>query len=78
MAQWGLGVMYNEGQGVPQDYVLAHMWFNLSAAQGNDDGVKSRDRAAGLMISDQLAEALAPCAGLEAVVELSSSGHAQR
>jgi TPR repeat protein len=24
--------MYREGWGVPQDYVLAHMWFNLAAA----------------------------------------------
>ena len=43
--------------GVPQDYVLAHMWFNLSAAQGNGDAVKNRDIAAGLMTPDQLAEA---------------------
>ena len=26
--------MYANGEGVPQDYVRAHMWFNLSAAQG--------------------------------------------
>ena len=27
------------GQGVPQDYVRAHMWFNLSAAQGNQKAI---------------------------------------
>jgi uncharacterized protein len=33
--QNNLGLMYAHGQGVPQDYVLAHMWFNLSATQGH-------------------------------------------
>ena len=26
-AQYNLGVMYGKGLGVPQDYALAHMWF---------------------------------------------------
>jgi TPR repeat protein len=30
-AQYNLGLLYANGQGVPQDYVQAHMWFNLSA-----------------------------------------------
>jgi len=29
-----LGMMYLEGRGVPQDYVSAHMWFNLSGSDG--------------------------------------------
>ena len=29
-------VMYDNGQGVLQDNVLAHMWFNLGAANGNE------------------------------------------
>jgi uncharacterized protein len=33
-AQWLLAQMYVDGYGVEQDYVQAHMWFNLSAAQG--------------------------------------------
>jgi len=32
-AQSNLGVMYEKGQGVPQDYVRAHMWHNLSHQQ---------------------------------------------
>ena len=31
-AQYELGLRYEKGEGVPQDYALAHMWFNLSAA----------------------------------------------
>jgi hypothetical protein len=52
-----LGIKYETGTGVPQDYVLAHMWFNLAAAQGDDDALKHRDRMASLMTPDQIAEA---------------------
>lgn len=34
-AQCLLGAMYAQGQSVPQNLVLAQMWFNLSAAQGD-------------------------------------------
>ena len=34
------------GQGVPQDYVQAHMWFNLAAAQGHEAGRENRDLVA--------------------------------
>jgi TPR repeat protein len=33
-AQFNLGVMYSEGQGVPQDYAEAAKWYRLSAEQG--------------------------------------------
>ena len=36
-AQYGLGLMYDKGRGVSQDFVHAHMWFDLSAAQGNQN-----------------------------------------
>jgi len=34
-AQNNLGWMYSKGQGVPQDSVSAHMWFNVAASNGN-------------------------------------------
>jgi len=34
-AQFNLGVIYANGQGVPQDYVEAIKWYRLAAAQGN-------------------------------------------
>ncbi len=54
--------MYANGQGVPQDYVLAHMWFNLAAArmppgEGRDKMVSNRDLTEKRMTPDQLAEA---------------------
>jgi TPR repeat protein len=32
MAQVSLGVMYSKGRGVRQDFLRAHMWFNVAAA----------------------------------------------
>ena len=34
-AQYNLGVMYEKGQGVPQDYARARYWFEKAAAQGD-------------------------------------------
>ena len=56
IAQHDLGVMYAKGEGVPQDYVQAHMWFSLSAAQG-DGATKNRDIIAAKMTPAQIAEA---------------------
>jgi TPR repeat protein len=43
--------MYAEGEGgVRQDYVLAYMWFNLAAAQGEKDASDLRDNP-GAMVS---------------------------
>jgi uncharacterized protein len=45
------------GQGVPQDYVIAHMWFNLAASGGHKNAVQGRDMVAAKMAPAQLAEA---------------------
>ena len=38
-AQSSLGGMYEDGKGVPRDYVQAHKWYNLAAAK--DDTAKA-------------------------------------
>ena len=43
LAQFNLGGMYAEGEGLPKDYVLAHMWMNLAVAKGVQEAVKGRD-----------------------------------
>lgn len=56
-AQAMLGAMYEKGFGVPADFVLAHMWFNLARAQGL---AAARDRMEALetkMTGEQIAEA---------------------
>jgi TPR repeat protein len=53
-----LGILYLNGQGAPQDYATAHMWFNLSAAaSGNPFAVANRAKVEKLMTPDQMAEA---------------------
>jgi TPR repeat protein len=56
-AQYNLGVMYSYGQGVLQDYVRAHMWFNISAVKGDKDAINNRDIAASKMDAQQIAQA---------------------
>jgi TPR repeat protein len=63
-AQHNLGHMYRVGLGVPQDYVQAHMWFNLAASrfpaserENRERAVKNRDIVASKMTPDQIAEA---------------------
>ena len=56
-SQIGLGAMYANGHGVLQDYVRAHMWFDIAAAKGNKLGRRARDLAADLMTPAQIAEA---------------------
>ena len=62
LGQTNLGVMYGKGRGVPQDYVQAHIWFNLAASRfppgtDRDKAVKNRDLVAKLMTPAQIAEA---------------------
>jgi len=61
-AQSSLGVLYFRGEGVPQDYVQAHMWFNLAASrlpsgEKRDSAVKNRAITASVMTPEQIAEA---------------------
>ena len=49
--------MYRDGWEVPQDYVRAHMWCSLSAAQGHKKAAKLCDAVAKRMTPAQIAEA---------------------
>jgi len=35
-SQWSLGSQYETGQGFPQNYVRAYVWYSVAAAQGGD------------------------------------------
>ena len=56
-AQSNLGWMYENGQGVPQDYVLAHMWFSLSSSQGITIAIKGRNIVEEEMSKQQIEKA---------------------
>jgi TPR repeat protein len=49
--------MYAIGEGVPEDRVLAYMWFNLSAAQGQEGAQGNKDLLEEVMAREQIAEA---------------------
>jgi len=56
-AQVNLALMYGNGQGVLQDMIAAHMWFNIAAANGHPDAAKLRDIAAGKLSSSDIVKA---------------------
>ena len=45
LAQRNLASMYEDGRGVPRNYVLAHMWLNLAAAHSRTDFAAMRNNA---------------------------------
>ena len=61
-AQNNLGVMFANGQGVPENFIYAHMWFSISALNGNANGRKSQEIiekrmiAARIEIAEELAQ----------------------
>lgn len=55
--QYKVGFMYERGQGLTQDLVLAYMWFDLSAAKHTPAALESRDFVAKLMTAGQIAKA---------------------
>ena len=59
--QHDLACSYRDGNGVPQDYVQAHMWYSLSVSQSSEaewaNRAKNRDLTAQRMTPDQIAEA---------------------
>ena len=56
-AQYNLGIMYDNGKGVLQDYVYAHMWVNISASNGEKNGAEVRDIIAKDMTPSQIEKA---------------------
>jgi hypothetical protein len=56
-AQYNLGLMYFEGQGVPQDFQAAYMWLNIAAMDGDKVAVKAPDFVAKELTTCQLGAA---------------------
>jgi TPR repeat protein len=55
--QFSLGVIYNNGRGVKQDYVRAYMWLSLAAAQGDQTAAEYLDIVVKDMTPAQVAKA---------------------
>jgi TPR repeat protein len=60
-AQCNLGTYYEDGQGVPQDYLLAYFWSSLSASKNPGEDYSrctmNRDYAAKQLTPEQLMKA---------------------
>jgi len=60
IAQYKLAILYVNGKGVSKDFVLAYMWFSLSAGNvvsGTSEAARQRDMLTARMTQSQIAEA---------------------
>ena len=57
MALTELGLMYERGNGVTQDFVLAYKWYTLGTASGDKLGAELRDALAKRMTPAQIFQA---------------------
>ena len=57
VAQSNLGEMYANGKGVTQDYIIAYMWFDITASNGHEEGEKFRDTQESKMTPEQITKA---------------------
>jgi len=49
--------MHDYGQGVTQDYTIAHMWWNIAAAQGHQNATENRGKIEMKMTPSQIEKA---------------------
>ena len=68
-----LGLMYEQGEGVPRDYVLAYVWFSLAAAQ-DFPAAANRERVAAHIARAALRKLLSSIPWLRPAVSLPPRG----
>jgi hypothetical protein len=56
-SQYCIGKMYAEGDGVVPNFVQAYKWYEISRANGSEDGLKDRDLVEKKMPPYEIAEA---------------------
>ena len=56
-AAFGIGMAYEAGHGVPQDWIEAYAWLNLAAAASQEGAAGRRDRLRSYMNAIQIAAA---------------------
>jgi TPR repeat protein len=72
-AQLKLGYQYLEGKGVPEDYIQAYKWWNLSAASGNKDADHNKKVLAKKMTLEQIAKAQQITSEFRPLLEVAST-----
>ncbi|MCP3951014.1 MAG: sel1 repeat family protein, partial [Desulfobacterales bacterium] len=56
-SQIRLGRIYEHGQGVPQDDMLAYMWFDIAAKQGREESMAYKNVIAARINPELIPEA---------------------
>ncbi len=56
-AQYNLGLICVTGEGVLQDNIRAHMWYNIASFNGLEEASKWKDGIAAKMTSAEISEA---------------------
>jgi hypothetical protein len=62
LSQWSIGSNYEDGRGVPQNYIRAYAWYSVAAAQGGEFRemvVADRDEVAAKLSAGDLVTAQA-------------------
>jgi len=57
LAQYNLGMVYKNGEGVPQDDTLAHMWWNIAGSKGHEEATDKRVLLEKIMTESQIKKA---------------------
>jgi TPR repeat protein len=55
--QFRAGLLFSTGDGVPQDLVSAHKWFNLAAMNGLDEARENRAEISMDMSAEEISKA---------------------
>ena len=53
-AQYNLGMVYGNGEGVPQGYVMANMYSNIDSVNGDKNSIRNGDEGTRKMTSSQI------------------------
>ena len=56
-AQANFGVMHENGESVLADYVIAHMWYNISSSNGYEKGAENREDLRKRMTPEDISKA---------------------
>lgn len=56
-AQYNLGIMHGNGQGVAKDYMLAHMWWTIAGSNGDKKAIENRIKMEKEMSPQQIEKA---------------------
>lgn len=59
LSQNRLGLLYERGLGVTQDFVTAYVWYALAARHGNENALANRDDAARKLSASEVVDAQA-------------------